>query len=615
MKQINSLTFLVFLFVIQSSFGQSLIDQKTEEAFEKGQYARILPSLLKAYQSDSTNKVINYKLGICYYNSRSHKKMALKYFQNAIGKANEQDNNVPADIYKYAGESYMDEFKFDIALEYFLRYRSLLTEATQNDNDVKWQLLLKELETKIQMCEMGEELLNAIPCKAEIKRNENKYFETTTLIARKDSSIKNKTILAGKDTAVYACEATVATSIDGQVLLLYRNEEGIASIYTSSLRNNSWTVPQKLSISPNSKLWETEEWISADGNLMFFSGNLPGGYGGKDIYQCRKMKNGQWSKAINLGPMINTAFDEQAPFIHPAGNILFFSSNRNKLRPGYDIFSTERNEQNAWSEPEIVSYPLYTTIVRDNPVTEDTKTKKKKKQEIINPEQENYIVTFFDHKQIPLTVMKGIVIDEKGNTLRDVKITVSDIQSGKVVATYYSDLQYGRYSFILPYRRNNLITFEANDYLFHTENVDLTEGKSYYELHKPVQLFPIKPKSELIFKTVQFNTEPRMPAMMPLEIEKALQLLSARPDMTIEIDAHSNFSKKNKEENKIYSDKMAATLQEYFVKNGIKREKIKIKAYGNSKYSNAVNAFLARNILKRDSIDYLIQLKVLKIQE
>lgn len=93
--------------------------------------------------------------------------------------------------------------------------------------------------------------------------------------------------------------------------------------------------------------------------LMFFSSNRPGGYGGWDLYKCSKV-NGRWLQPVNLGPIVNTAFDETTPFLANDGQTLYFSSNDSyKSMGGLDVFKTFFIPQrNLWLPPKNVGLPI-----------------------------------------------------------------------------------------------------------------------------------------------------------------------------------------------------------------------------------------------------------------
>jgi hypothetical protein len=95
--------------------------------------------------------------------------------------------------------------------------------------------------------------------------------------------------------------------------------------------------------------------ISANGKWLFFVSDMPGGYGGTDLYLCRKINN-KWSKPENLGDKINTKGNEMFPFIHPDGR-LYFSSDSLAGYGGLDIFQTSFNG-NSWDTPVNLNQPI-----------------------------------------------------------------------------------------------------------------------------------------------------------------------------------------------------------------------------------------------------------------
>ena len=88
----------------------------------------------------------------------------------------------------------------------------------------------------------------------------------------------------------------------------------------------------------------TDPFISADGNTLIFSSDMPGGYGGMDLY-ISHFTNGQWSTPVNLGEDVNTPGNEISPML--SGEKLYFASNHHKGFGGYDLFSAQRLED-AW---------------------------------------------------------------------------------------------------------------------------------------------------------------------------------------------------------------------------------------------------------------------------
>ena len=118
---------------------------------------------------------------------------------------------------------------------------------------------------------------------------------------------------------------------------------GSCDLYISYLTKNGWSEPENLGPNVNSEFWESTPSLSPDKKDLYFSSNVPGGFGGKDIWVCHRNENGKWSEPQNLGAEINTAADESCPFIHADNQTLYFNSNGH---PGYsdkpDIFVTRK---------------------------------------------------------------------------------------------------------------------------------------------------------------------------------------------------------------------------------------------------------------------------------
>lgn len=118
-----------------------------------------------------------------------------------------------------------------------------------------------------------------------------------------------------------------------------------------------WSVPQPMGEAVNDPAWDSQPCISVDGKELFFASRRNGN---ADLYHCFRDENGRWSEPENLGSVINTKGTEMAPFIHPDGKTLYFSSDTHTGMGGYDLFVSRRNEKGEWSEPVNLGYPINT---------------------------------------------------------------------------------------------------------------------------------------------------------------------------------------------------------------------------------------------------------------
>ena len=121
--------------------------------------------------------------------------------------------------------------------------------------------------------------------------------------------------------------------------------------------DGAWTAPESLGAGVNDAAWDSQPCLSVDGDELFFSSRRDGD---ADIYHCHRNAAGSWSNPVSLGSVINTLGTEMAPFLHPDGKTLYFSSNTHVGMGGYDLFVSRRNEKGEWSEPVNLGYPINT---------------------------------------------------------------------------------------------------------------------------------------------------------------------------------------------------------------------------------------------------------------
>jgi hypothetical protein len=129
-------------------------------------------------------------------------------------------------------------------------------------------------------------------------------------------------------------------------------------IYVVNLKNASFD-PQKLNI--NTKGVESSPSLSPDGNTLYFISDRKGSIGGKDVWASERLTNGNWSEPFNLGTEVNSAEDEESPFIMLDGVTLYFSSKGHATFGGYDIFTSTQNDDGYWSTPDQLKAPVNST--------------------------------------------------------------------------------------------------------------------------------------------------------------------------------------------------------------------------------------------------------------
>lgn len=364
---------------------------------------RVWKSILKDYPD---NVKINYMAGFCQLKVGAEKTKALAYFEKTRGKIASTNNEkkvkesqAPLDAYFYLGQAYHLNGKYNEALKAFNDYKTVgakeLTQAQINEADkhIGWA---NNAITMVANPNKGMKITNLGP---EINSSEEEYSPVLSLDEnviyftsrrlREDGS--NKDVLMLETGSMYEDvyvsfrdgdgkawskpklmnfgseldenEATVSVSADGTEVYIYVDKEGGGDLYRSSFLEGGFNAElEHMEGDINSSSWETHCTITPDGNTLFFTSNRSGGMGGLDIYRVRKLPNGEWSKAEMLPAPINTIYDEDAPFIHPSGNILYYSSNGPKSMGGCDVFYSRITDKEnlTFEEPVNMGYPLNT---------------------------------------------------------------------------------------------------------------------------------------------------------------------------------------------------------------------------------------------------------------
>lgn len=157
-------------------------------------------------------------------------------------------------------------------------------------------------------------------------------------------------------------EASISVSPDERRIYVYLDSIGNGDIYYSDFATNRFRDIQKVKTEGvNSEFWDTHCTVSPDGRTMYFASERPEGLGGRDIYRVVKLPDGSWGKPFNLGPSINSPFDEDSPFMASDNRTLYFASNGPKSMGGFDIMVSVIDEDNNWSSPINLGYPLNST--------------------------------------------------------------------------------------------------------------------------------------------------------------------------------------------------------------------------------------------------------------
>jgi tetratricopeptide (TPR) repeat protein len=355
---------------------------EAEYFFVKEDYSDALSYYLQIYEKVPGNANIAYHIGICYLNITGQKNLSIDYLEAAVRNMSSKhkegtikQENAPYNALYELALAYKISYQFDKAKEALTRYLTTLSPSDRENIDfVNFQIkscdVAKELITKpvyLKEQNMGavinDERSNFNPVISDDGKSfafmvSMKFYDAIMLSKKVNDSWGapvNITPELQSDGDMYIS----CLSSDGKVLYLSKDDNFNSDIYTCSFDGITWGKALRLNKNINTKYWESHGFVSEDGEQLIFASDRPGGFGGLDLYISRKME-GDWGTPVNLGPKINTPFNEDRPFLINKGRTLFFSSQGHQNIGGYDLFRADLQTDNKWSEPENLGYPLNT---------------------------------------------------------------------------------------------------------------------------------------------------------------------------------------------------------------------------------------------------------------
>lgn len=361
---------------------------------------------------------------------------------------------------------------------------------------------------------------------------------------------------------------------------------GGCDIYFTKRTGNDWDRPKNLWIPVNSKGWDSQPCIAADGRTLYFVSNRPGGYGGMDIYVSTIDNTGKWSEPQNLGPTINTEGNEERPFIHPDGYTLYFSSDGAEGMGKQDLFMSRKQTDGTWGKPQNFGYPINTAGDEIGIyVSTDGKS-----AYFASEQPDTYggmDIYKFDMpenlKPYKTTFVKGIVRDKDNGAPLLANLKFIELSSGLVYTASSTDAKTGEYLVTLPLGKNYACQVSKDGYLFYSENFSLQNVTSTEPFYLNINLSKIQPGGTVILQNIFFGSNKYdLLEESKSELNTLIDLLQKNPTMKIEIGGHTDNTGKETD-NSILSQKRAESVVQFLTEKGIAADRLTAKGYASSK--------------------------------
>lgn len=468
---------LIGLIIICVNFTSLIAQDKKRAAdlFLVGNYELAIEEYKELLKTDPENLEYNYNIAVSYLNTNLDKSLAIPNleFLTTVPKIN-------ADTWYLLGRAYHFGYQFDEAIKSYQHFAELGTGSEQNIKDVKKQIEycqnakeLMKFPVRLKFTNLGDKVNSPFPDyypfvpsseayiiynsqrDSDSKENEDgSYLPNIYISYVKDGEFQKGQALP-KDINYYdRKEEVVGLNADGNKAIFFIDDfKSLGDLYESDINGNSFTNPVKLSKNINSKDVEIAGCITNDDQKLYFASDRPGGYGGVDLYFCQRLPNGKWSVPQNLGPTINTKFDEDFPNISPDGKTLYFSSRGHTSMGGYDIFKANWDEsKKKFTAVQNLGYPLNTP--EDNMNFRVSESGKYGYISAVRKEGFGDLDIYrveFQEVDPRYTVITGEFTASDGATkFEDVFIQITDLATEEVYGDYVPNERTLRYVMILP---------------------------------------------------------------------------------------------------------------------------------------------------------------------
>jgi outer membrane protein OmpA-like peptidoglycan-associated protein len=358
---------------------------------------------------------------------------------------------------------------------------------------------------------------------------------------------------------------------------------GKCDIYISQKKGNDWSTPFDLSQPLNSSGWESQPAISADGRTLYFVSNRKGGYGGYDIWKSTLTAKG-WGEPENLGPNINTIFDEQSPFIHPDDSTLYFCSNGWPGMGNKDLYISRLGQDGKWQKPQNLGYPINSSGDENGLTIAANGNYAYFASNNLNNGIGGYDIYMFELpaalKPKLVTYVKGRVTDARTKQPIEGIVEIIDLEKNEIVYHDVSSSPEGDFLATLTSGKNYGLNISRPGYLFYSENFSLKGHAPTQPFIINVALSPIEIGKKVILKNIFFDSNQyELKTESKAELQKITEFLTANPTVKIEISGHTDDTG-NDQLNQTLSENRAKSVYQYLITNGTSPAKLVFKGYG-----------------------------------
>ena len=432
-----------------------------------------------------------------------------------------------------------------------------------------------------------DEYFPSMPIDSEImiytcRDNVLNFKDEDFFISRKINGNWSQPIQLGDNINSEYREGSLSVSLDGRDIFFascHRPDSyGGCDLYYSFLINDTlWSKSYNLGSVINTKYWESQPSISADGNLLFFSSNREGGYGGSDIWMSRRI-NKHWLEPVNLGPLINTSLDESTPFLHYDNKTFYFSSKGHAGFGGFDLYVANIDSLGVIANVSNLGYPINTHFDESGLIVSRDGEKAYYNSNLEN----NLNIYSFDlpskFQSKPVAFINGIVIDSISRRPINSDIIINELNH--MIEYNLSSDQDGNFACSTPLKSHFSITVMAEGYDFFSSNYYLEEDEYSKSIEIVLNRLNIGNKINLDNIYYEFDDYSLKEESL-IEIEKFANYLLANNKLKVEVEGHTDNVGSESYNTKL-SKQRAKSVYDALITFGVSFKQLSYRGYGYS---------------------------------
>lgn len=602
--------FTILLFIVTLSANAQ--NKKAVKSFKKAEQAMALrdlsyakSELLRAIDLSPKYGDAHYMLAYLYVMERNHKK-AREHYEKTVNCCG--DNVKFSLAYLNLANYTLREGDYASAKKYAEDFKALVPNARGRQAEsaqmaIRTSIFALEQINKpvpIQAKSLGEVFNQQQQQYFPVVTGDGEKMYFTARNERADENIYESVFEDGKwgePTLLTALntpynEGTCSISADGRLMIFTfcrntkaRPSMGGCDLFFSRKVGDKWTQPENMGREINTRFFESQPALSADGRKLFFVSDREGGFGGRDIWMSELQQNGKWKKPVNLGGKINTSQDDLSPFLHVNGTTLYFSSVGHLGMGGLDIYQSEWDGNN-WTEPKNLGYPIndHKEQVSLFVTADGTKAyySMEKSSEFQGATHSD--IAYFDLppsiQAKPSGFVKGNIYDEETKKPLKAYVEVKNLQTEDLVSAVYSDKEQGDYLVVLTKGQEYGMHVSRPNYLFKSLSFDYRDKEGGEGLVMDIYLTPIKKGAKVTLNNIFFeHASFELMDKSKSELDEIAMFLQKNKDYNIEISGHTDNVGAEKDNQKL-SQKRADSVVAYLTKKGIAPERLKAVGYG-----------------------------------